>query len=214
MPITDAFTGTNGTGIEAYSSSWAYMAGGTTNLQIQSNALAVAAVTVEAGARRTETGFPDDQYAQVTAVIAADDEPFVGVAVRCQAAGSGDYYGFYCKDSASQLFEFDGTTWTQLGLNGAGVNNTQTIRLTVAGTTLTPAVAGSTQSPPGAQTDATYSSGAPGVSGFNDGSPTTATRVDDFECSDVAGAAEAIRILFAMPMAGTGGGRHGGSRVH
>ena len=35
------------------------------------------------------------------------------------------------------------------------------------------------------------------------------------EIKGTAGApAEAIRILFAMPMAGTGGGRHGGSRVH
>lgn len=214
MPITDAFTGTNGTGIVAYSANWAYMAGGTTNLQIQSNGLAMAAVTVEAGARRTETGFPNDQYAQVTSVVSATAAPLIGVAVRCQAAGSGDYYGFYCQDDISQLFEFDGTTWTQLGTNGAGVNDTQTIRLTVAGTTLTPAVAGATQSPPGAQTDATYTSGAPGVSGFNDGGATSLCRVDDFECSDVAGAADAIRILFAMRMEGTGGGRHGGSRVN
>ena len=212
MAITDAFTGTNGTGIEAYSSNWAYMAGTGTNFQIQSNSLAMATVTLEGGARRTETGFPNDQYAQGVCAAETNDEPFIGVSVRNQAAGSGDYYGFYARGDQSQLFEYDGTTWSQEGSTGAGWNAGQVLRLEVSGTTLTPMVGGATQNPPGAQTDATYSSGAPGVCGFNDGSPGTQNRLDDFECSDVAGGGGGNTVRFTTALDGVSHGY--GQRLH
>lgn len=190
MPITDAFTAANGTGIEAYSSNWAYMAGSGTNFQIQSNGVQMAAVTLEGAVKRTESGFPNDHYAQVTpAVLAPGGSYAMGVAVRCQAAGTADYYGFYGTDILTQMFEYDGTTWTQMGSNGAGANVGQAMRLTVSGSTITPSINGVTQNPPGAQSDATYSTGAPGISGFNNGATSSDERIDDFECSDVSGGA-------------------------
>jgi hypothetical protein len=183
MPITDAFTGTNGTGIEAYSADWSYMAGSGTNFQIQSNGIAMGAVSLEGGAKRTGPGYPSDQYAQLTVVVESNGTPSMGVAVRCQADDSGDYYGLYSNGNTLEMFRYDGTTWTQIGLSGAGFTAGNTIRLTISGATLTPSINGSTVSPPGAQTDATYPNGAPGICGFNDGAATANTRMDDFECS-------------------------------
>jgi hypothetical protein len=190
VSINDAFTGVNGTGIVAYSSNWAYNVGATTDFQIQSNGLTIRnAASLEIGARRTESGFPNDQFAQVTfAAMAGPASQVMGVSVR----GAGTrYYGFYADNNvttAAQLFKYDGTTWTQLGSSGATFTTADTIKLQVAGTTLTPIKNGATLSPPGAQTDATYANGAPGVSAFNNSEANNLVRIDDFLSTDTGGA--------------------------
>jgi hypothetical protein len=182
--MQDAFTGTNGTGITAYSANWAYNVGSGVNLQIQSNGVQCAAANLENGVRRTEAGFPADQFAEITfAATTANNEPHMGVSVR---GATNQYYGWYGSQASTQLFKYDGTTWTQLGADGAAVAATNTFRLTVAGTTLTPSKNGSTVNPPGAQTDATYGSGAPGLSAFNNSSASANIRIDNFLSTDPA----------------------------
>lgn len=187
MAITDSFTGTNGTGLPAYSANWAYTYGSGVDLQIQSNAAAGASTALDRACERTETGFSADHYAQITLAAVASNAS-VGVAVRCQGSASGNYYGFYGDTGASYLFENTGATFTQLGSNGAAVAVSDVLKLTASGTTLTPAKNGSTLSPPGAQTDATYSGGKPGVGIWNNSGSASAARSDDFECTDATSA--------------------------
>ena len=197
MPITDAFTGTNGTGIVAYSSNWAYVIGATTDLQIQSNSLAAESDSAERCAQRTETTFPSNHYSQGTLVaVYAFGGDTGGVSVRCQGSASQQYYGFYADATLSQLFEENSGTWTQLGSNAGGFAANDVIKLTVSGTTLTPNKNGSTTGTPGAQTDATFSGGAPGVCWFKNAGAIGDTRLDNFECSDVT--STAVRQLLLL----------------
>jgi hypothetical protein len=153
---------------------------------------AQASLNAELGARRTEVGFPAGHYAQLTVTTASGSgSEALGTGVRCQAAASQDYYGYYGASSVSCLFENDGATWTQLGSNGNAFAATNVIRLTVSGTTLTPNINGSTTGTPGAQTDATFANGVPGAVGYNNDA--SVMRMDSFECSDVVSAALAPR---------------------
>ncbi len=196
MPITDTFTGTNGTGLVAYSALWAYTLGATTSAQIQSNALACASLSADQGAQRTETPFPANHYAQAAlAAVAGGNGEVMGVAVRCQGAASGNFYGYTWGDSggSNYLFEQAGGSWTQLGSTGTSTQDiADVIRLTCASTTLTPTIQGSGTGTPGAQTDATYTTGAPGLAWYNQFNPPSVIRLDSFECSDVTGGASTI----------------------
>lgn len=190
MPITDAFTGTNGTGLPTYSSNWTYTKGSGTNIAINNNAAHPNSSSAESCCERTETGFPAGHYAQgtFTAVLTGST---IGAAVRCQGSGSQDYYGYYASSTTSELFENDGATWTQLGSSAGGFAVNDTIRLTVSGSTLTPNKNGSTTGTPGAQTDATFSNGKPGVCAWN---VATGLQFDSFECSDVSAGASLIPL--------------------
>lgn len=187
MPITDAFTGTNGTGIVAYSANWAYVRGGTTNFQIQTNALATANTVAEMAAQRTETPFPATHYAQLLFTASPGAGDYQGPAVRCQGAATQDYCGYEGANNEALVFENDGATWTQLGSAGSGFASGNTVRITANGTTLTPLLNGSTTNTPGAQTAATFSGGAPGVCGFNGNATPSPSRTDDFEATDLDG---------------------------
>lgn len=189
MAITDVFTGTNGNSLPTYSANWAYVIGSGTTMQIQSNAVALTNALGDAqlACQRTETTFPGNHYAQIV-VTATSDTAAVsgGPAVRCQGSGTSNFYGFYVAGNASYLFSNSGLVWTQLGSPGSPVSLNDVLKLTVSGTTLTPNVNGSTTGTPGAQTDATFSNGAPGVCGYNNAQVTSTMRMDSFESSDVS----------------------------
>ena len=143
--------------------------------------------SLERAVRRVGT-FPNAHYAQIgTNTASGNENEALGPAVRCQAAASNNYYGFYqSAGTANYLFENTGATWTQLGstgLNGSDAGDTE--KLDANGSTLTPTINGSGTGTPGAQTDTTYTTGAPGITWFD--SVTPAGNWDNFECTDLAG---------------------------
>jgi hypothetical protein len=197
MAITDAFTGTNGTGLAAYSANWAYVRGGTTNFQIQTNAVACTnGLGAHLFARRTETTFPTDHYAQCVLSVASDDGSVaMGVAVRCGAAASGNGYGFFAAGGDNYVIELAGGSETTLGNGGAVIGVGSVMKFTATGTTLAPLDDGSATNTPGNQTDATFATGVPGISAYNDPQATSVCRIDSFECSDVsAGGSSLVAI--------------------
>jgi hypothetical protein len=212
MAITDAFTGTNGTGLVAYSANWAYLVGATTSAQIQTNALAMADVGNDHGARRTETPFANDHYAQVAiSTVGTEAGEVMGVAVRAGAAASGNFYGFHWgdDDGSNYLFEMAGGAWTQIGSTGTSTQDiADVIKLTCSGTTLTPTIQGSGTGTPGAQTDATYATGAPGLAWYNNATNPSVIRVDNYECSSIASGF--VPFPLARGMAGGVRGLDGG----
>lgn len=187
MPITDAFTGTDGTAIETYSANWALVRSSLADdFEINTNGLILGGTAEkDLMAKRTESGIPDAHYAQVV-ISAIALNKYMGPAVRCQAADSNEGYGFEGDTTQCLLFEVNTTTWTQLGSAGTAFSATQVIKLDANGTTLTPTKNGVTTGTPGAQTDATYATGAPGVCGWCDVSG-VGTRLDDFECTSAPG---------------------------
>jgi hypothetical protein len=196
MAITDTFTGTNGTGLVAYSALWAYLNGTTTAGQIQSNMLACAHGGGDQGAKRTETTFPNDHYSQVAlGAVSNQAGEVMGPAVRGQAAASEQMYGITWGDAAgaNYLFEQASGSWTQMGSTGSSTQDVaDVIRLTATGTSIAPTINGSATGTPGAQTDATYTTGAPGLVWYNNFNTPSGLRLDSFECTDVTGGASTI----------------------
>lgn len=187
---TDAFTGTNGTGLPTYSANWAYVVGGTTDLQIQSNAVACN-VGTDSCCRSGHQAYGNDHFAEgVLAGVASGI--YRGVAVRCGAAASQQFYGFYASSDDSYLFSFDGGSWSQIGATGGGFVNGDVIRLEVEGNALRPRRNGSATGTPGNQTDSLFASGVPGIVGYG-GSVTEL--IDTWEGNDL-GAAPSILPVF------------------
>jgi len=192
LPATDAFTGTDGTALTTYSANWSLNSG---NFVINTNAVAPNQATTECGARWNADTFGNDQYAQGKLANSTTTGQTIGVAVRAATGGAASYYGFYADGSGGGktfLFKMVAGTWTQLGSLGAALAVNAVLRLEVSGTTLTPKVNGSTQSPPGAQTDSAHSSGAAGISGY---SVSTSMRLDDWEGGNLGGRPPPRRIF-------------------
>ncbi len=211
--ITDAFTGSDGTGLVAYSANWAYLVGATTDLHLLSNRLALNNSGTFISARRTEAaGFPATQSAQIVLAVAPDvGGTSFGPAVRCQV--NGDHYGWYQSSAFNYLFKYISGVWTQIGSTAVYVpspgdvftlavswnGSTNTLHTTMNGsTTNTPCVLGDL-------TDATISGasaiGAPGLSGYNNAQSPSVGRWDAYECT----AATALATSGVWLGAGAGG---------
>lgn len=178
LPATDAFTGTNGTALQTYSTNWTINAGG---FQINTNSVACSQNN-EGGAHWNADSFNNDQYAQAT-VSAIGSGFFIGLGVRESASGA-TYYGIYYDNGVGQLFKNVAGTWTQLGSNSVGVSSSDVLRLEAAGTTITPKKNGATTGTPGAQTDSSISSGFAGLSCWGN---STGSRVDDWQGGNLGG---------------------------
>ena len=192
LPATDAFTGTDGTALTTYSANWSLNSG---NFVINTNAVAPNQSATECGARWNADTFGNNQYAQSKLANITTTGQTIGVAVRAATGGAASYYGFYADGSGGGktfLFKMVAGSWTQLGSLGAALAVNDIIRLEVSGTTLTPKVNGSTQSPPGARTDSAHSSGAAGLSGY---SVSTSMRLDDWEGGNLGGGPPPRRIF-------------------
>ena len=209
LPATDAFTGTNGTALTAYSSSWSLNSG---NFAINTNAIYPNQSVTECGARWNADTFENNQYAQGKLANIITTGQTIGVAVRISTSGAASYYGFYADGSGGGktfLFKMVAGTWTQLGSLGAALSANDVLRLEINGTTLTPKVNGTTQSPPGTQSDSALSSGAAGLSGY---SVSTSMRLDDWEGGNLAGATvlpRPRRIIVSAVGRGFSSGAHG-----
>jgi hypothetical protein len=124
-------------------------------------------VNLDAASLWSADKFANDQYAQcVIANLNAGSNG--GPTVRGQSTGT-KRYEFDAGNAAGQtLYYYDGATnWTTLASN-SGVANGDTIRLEVTGTGLTCKVNGATTI---TATDATLSSGAPGLHKNNQATP-------------------------------------------
>ena len=104
---TDAFTGTANTPLVTYGAgTWEKVSnigndicriGGTDQVRFSGDG------ATENAIRRTET-YPNDQYAKATVVSVASGTWF-GVAVRCGALSSNDWYGYYSDSGGSYFFK-------------------------------------------------------------------------------------------------------------
>ena len=211
MPITDDFSigsPANGTAITAYNSGlWAYTMGAAADVEIQTNRVAIGVVGTDLLVRRTDGTFPNDQYAQVTIGVAMASQEWMGVGARLQSATSGGY-GFFSGNSAPETFKWVAGSFTPLGSAGSRASTAgDKYKLTVTGGsapyTIAPQIdqgsGFSSTGTPGNQSDSSFASGYPGLSGYNGNQPVSVGRLDDFECSDLDGGTPAsLSHLFLL----------------
>lgn len=169
LPATDTFSpGSAGTDLTAYSSSWTAAFSNTAN-QLELNGSGAArsiGSSQEVGNWWNADSFNANHYAEaVISNLGTNDR--VGVMVR--AASAGNNYGAYSGASQLEIWENVGGTWTQLGaaVSVSWSAGSHTLKLSADGTTLTLDYDASQTS----RTDASHSTGAPGVSGYSDATP-------------------------------------------
>lgn len=188
LPATENFTGSNGDQVSTLAN---WTANSSPDLDIQSNAAQTDKGSDECADHWDADAFNNDQYAEAT-VTALANGIFIGVGVRSDTGGALTNYGWYgTPDQGSQLFKNVSGVWTQIGSTGGNFSVNDVIRLEVNGTTLTPKINGSTEDPPGAQTDSSISSGSAGIAGWDDG----ASQLDNWEGGNLAAAAAALPIF-------------------
>jgi hypothetical protein len=140
-------------------------------------------------ARRTESAFPDTQYAQVV-VQRNDNHVMSGPISRGGSAGEG-YTGVIAATTYVEVYRYDTTNGkTYLADQSASHSNATdyTTKVIATGSTIEFYTSGTLRE---TATDSTYSSGKPGIGGWCDTgfSPFTEP-MNDFECTDAsAGAA-------------------------
>jgi hypothetical protein len=188
LPATDAFTGSNDTHLATYSASWTINQG---QFDIQTNAIAPDAILALSGAHWNADTFNNDQYAQGT-MLHVTSYVYMGVAVRAHASNA-TYYSFF-GDSADGCYleRISGSTETEKGSKGGTFAANDIIYLQISSTTLTPKKNGSSTGTPGAQTDATYTSGYAGLSGFDNAEM---VRLDGWEGGNLGETATAVPVF-------------------
>lgn len=184
LPASDSFTGANGT-LAAYSASWTQNIGA---MNINSNGVVPNSASDQSQASWNADTPNNDQYSQIT-VAAISGGVYLGPAIRLPTSGVGGYYveadggsgsdGFYVFKNVSNVE-------TQLGSKTAVVAVSDALKLTGAGTLITPNKNGSTTGTPGAQTDSSIASGRIGINGWGQG---TGSRMDDWTGGNVSAAA-------------------------
>lgn len=125
--------------------------------------------------------FDNDQDAQVT-LVAVNTADYAGPCVRMDGSGNGYFMSCQFADGRVYLYRMDAGVQTSLGFISSTPVATDTVKLGVVGTTFTYYLNDVSQ---GTWSDATHSSGAPGI-GFNPGGSNNTT-VDDFTAEGLAG---------------------------
>ena len=163
LPITDAFTGVNGTDLSAYSANWTVMTGGAaSDMQISTNAV-IPNAAGRSGYRWTGDTFDGNHYAQGTLVLITGGAD-MGVAVRCQS-GTNSLYSYY-GNGAKSMNRMDSGTNTALGSGGATTVNDR-LFLSADGSTIRGVLNGALDTGIAGNpfTDTTYTGGGAGLAG-------------------------------------------------
>ncbi|OGE98126.1 MAG: hypothetical protein A3G89_01015 [Candidatus Doudnabacteria bacterium RIFCSPLOWO2_12_FULL_42_9] len=147
-------------------------------------------------ARWIGSSFGNDHYAEMTIAAAAADPAYIGVAVRVQDSGMSGYVA-NCSSTNIKLLEWNAGAET-VHYTGTACAVNDVIRLEVTGSSFVLKVNGSTVT---TLTDATYSSGKPGLSGRDN---STGTRGDNWTAGTASGGGGS---------GGSGGGAGGSSTL-
>lgn len=182
LPVTDAFTASDGSGLADYSASWTQTSSG---FGIYNN-------SVQAGGGETlalwnADAFANDQYAQgkFTALV---PDGMVGVAVRLDGSANGYACTTNFLATGLEIRRMATGTATIIGAYSGTVSVNDVVRLEVVGNALTCKLNGTTRIGP--VTDTNYATGSAGLAGYSGN--TYNTRLDDWEGGDLAGGAAPV----------------------
>lgn len=180
---TDSFTNTNGTELLTHSANWNAGNMLSSDFVIDSNAVRTPFNrNISLFAYYSGT-FSDDQYAEATITQVGSADQFMGVCVRASAGN-----GYVVRFDSDELFleKHVAYGYTLIANVANALSTNDVIRLEVSGTTLT---VKANSNPIYSTTDASLSSGAPGVAGQGGAASGTYTLLDDWTGADITVAA-------------------------
>ena len=201
LPFTDAFTATDGTALATYNAVWSVTTG---TAAIQGNA---AGCATSAGCLAKETGetYSNDQTGTGTIKTPLANY-YMGIGLRI---GTGDT-GYRCVVDDNE-FRIDrrntGNTTLTTESPAPTVNDGEKIEFFIVGSSLTcyrKNSGGTIIATLGPITDTTFSTGRPGIAGFNSATTST-TRIDDVTLNDYSAGSSApiarrlITMFFTLP---------------
>ena len=164
LPATDVFTSASDQTLTAYSANWTnnhnvFQVVGATD-RVRANT-----ASADCMAHWNADAFNNAQYAQGVITLEFNDG---GVAVRCHASAATGYAltSSNFSTGTTYLYKYVTGTYTEISHNTEAWASSDTVRLEVSGTTLTPKRNGALSSI-GTQTDSAISSGSAGLAGYN-----------------------------------------------
>ena len=174
LPASDNFTGTDGTALTTYSVNWSNNYGA---FKLNSNSLAPNIVSEDCAAHWNADTFDDDQYAEAT-ITALGPDDYIGVAVRCAAAGLTCVFAYSNSNDATYLAQFVAGADTLIAMPAVFAVG-DVMRLEVSGTAVTLKKNGTTI----ATGTTTLTTGYAGVMGTGNG---TASRLDGWTAGNLS----------------------------
>lgn len=193
LPFTDAFGSANGTLLTTHSANWTVPT--STTVTIQGGAVGCTNGSAICYGRVNSETFSDDQYGQCVVKTPLANY-YQGPHVRLTGSGTGGYK-FVVDDNEFLLQEINSSGGDSVLTSTTGtVNANDILYLEAVGTTLTAKVNGITKL---TITDGTWTTGYPGVGGYNTVTTST-TRCDDFEAGNVSAGGSPSRKRSAVPM--------------
>jgi endonuclease/exonuclease/phosphatase family metal-dependent hydrolase len=173
--LPETFTNSDGVALATHNASWTVNAG---NFAINTNSVyANGAGNGYSMAIWNQSSFSNDQYAEIT-LPALTSGGYIGVVVRGQS-GSFSGYIVVADSVGSSVLRCDAGTCTLL-TSGGVFSQGDTLRLEASGTSITLKKNGSVLA---GVTDATYSSGRPGLAGYSN---VTGSRGDNFNAASIS----------------------------
>ncbi len=194
LPATDTFTGTDGTNLTTYSSSWTYNdASQSMTATIQSNSLQPGnGGSMTNLAHWNADTFSNDQYAEAV-VSSVANGTWAGVSVRAATGSTTTAYNVNTDFSSASLSKIVAGTETNIASASIAAALNDVIRLEAQGTSITALRNGAAWSGIGTQTDNSIASGNAGVNWYGTGT----TRIDNWEGGDLGGGAINLTIAEA-----------------
>ncbi len=163
LPVTDTFTGADGTPLSSYNANWVVPTG---VFRIQSNAVQPQNSFAISVAGWTGDTFANNQYSEVTVGPAIASGTYVGPAVRVNTS-NGDSYVLLA-DGGNLVIQRQGTSPVQLSGDTTAIAAGDVMRLEIIGTALTAYKNGVLVSGI-STTDSNFTSGVAGIAGHHDG---------------------------------------------
>lgn len=189
LPATDVFTSASDQGLTTYSPNWIYNGSSIFTVRGATDDVVPATGTNSDSLAHWNDVFNNDQYSQVSVSSTGSNDS--GAAARV-AASAMTGYAFSGNNAASYLSKYLSAVYTQLGSNGESVTAGDAAKISTSGNVITPNKNGSTTGTPGAQTDASISSGSAGMYGYSN---TSQTALDNWEGGNLAGASATSLLL-------------------
>lgn len=200
-PLSDSFTGTNGTDLSVYNASWVGHTSWANSFGIHNNRCASEVTASGTSVVYYNDAAPSANYEVEGTVyqVSTNTSDNIGVVARVNTAQATCYMARYRYNTGVQLFKFvNNTTAVQLGSTVSGnLSNggTMVLKLTVNGDQISVSKDGSVVIGPITDTDIT-AAGYAGI--WGNGTTTTGAHLDDWSATDLgAGGGGSIAAIAA-----------------
>ena len=187
LPATDAFSGTNGQSLTAYSANWTNNNG---TFAIHTSAVYPASGSGDQCAHWNADTFSNDQYSKAT--VAAYGSQYIGVACRCHASAATWYEVISAAGDATYFYKVIAGSGTELAANTGTWTVGDVIEIRAVGTTISWYKNTVLQQ---SVTDTSITSGYAGIAGAG---TIESSRLDNWEGGNVASSSRTASLAVTL----------------